>query len=120
MISKEHRFAGQAGLRYVYRHGRIVRGPLFSVKCVRNSRRSSYRAAVVISRKVHKSAVVRNRIRRRLYEAIRELETDIAGPYDIVINVFQGVATDESAEPLRRQLRRQLAEAGVLAKRVKK
>ena len=119
MISKEHRFAGQAGLRFVYRHGQTVRGPLFSVKSARNSRRASYRAAIVISRKVHKSAVVRNKIRRRLYEAVRLLEEDIAGPYDIVLNVFSDSAADEPAESLKRQLKKQLTEAGVLAKRVK-
>lgn len=119
MISKEHRFAGQAGLRYVYRHGQTAHGPLFSTKSVRNARRSGYRAAVVISRKVHKSAVVRNKIRRRIYEVIRHLEADIAGPYDIVINVFQDAAADEPADSLRRQLRKQLSEAGVLAKRVR-
>ncbi len=31
----------------------------------------NYRVAVVVSKKVHKSAVVRNRIRRRLYEITR-------------------------------------------------
>src|SRR3990172_4182898 len=119
MISKEHRFAGQAGLRYVYRHGQTVRGPLFSINSVRNSRRATYRAAVVISRKVHKLAVVRNKIRRRLYEAIRVLEDDIAGPYDIVLNVFSDSVADEPAESLKRQLKKQLTEAGVLAKRVR-
>lgn len=119
MISKEHRFSGQAGLRYVYRHGQIVRGPLFSVKSARNSRRSTYRAAVVISRKVHKSAVVRNKIRRRLYEALRQMEADIAGPYDIVINVFADALADEPADSLRRQLKKQLVDAGILAKRVR-
>ena len=120
MISKEHRFAGQAGLRYVYRHGQSVRGHLFSLKSVSNPHRSTYRAAIVISRKVHKSAVVRNKIRRRLYEAIRLLEDDIAGPYDIVINVFSDAAADEPNEALRHQLKKQLTEAGVLAKRVRK
>lgn len=119
MISKEHRFAGQAGLRYVYRRGQSSRGPLFSIKVVLNRRRSGYRAAVVVSRKVHKSAVKRNKIRRRLYEAIRQLEADIAGPYDIVINVFQAAAADEPADSLSRQLRKQLAETKVLARRVK-
>ena len=119
MISKEHRFAGQAGLRFVYRRGQSVRGPLFSVKCARNSRRTSYRAAIVISRKVHKSAVVRNKVRRRLYETIGRIEPDIAGPFDIVINVYQASAADEPFETLEKQLRKQLGEAGVLAKRVK-
>ncbi|HEX5395289.1 MAG TPA: ribonuclease P protein component [Candidatus Saccharimonadales bacterium] len=118
MITKEHRFSGQAGLRFVYRRGHSVRGPLFSIKCVHNPRRSSYRAAVVISRKVHKSAVVRNKVRRRLYETIGRLEADISGPYDIVINVYQASAADEPFESLERQLRKQLKDAGALAKRV--
>lgn len=119
MISKEHRFAGQAGLRYVYRHGQTVRGPLFSIKSVRNSRRSTYRAAVIISRKVHKSAVVRNKIRRRLYETIRQMEDDLSGAHDIVINVFQDSIADEPSDSLQRQLKKQLTEAGALAKRVR-
>ena len=118
MIAKEHRFAGQTGLRFVYRRGTSVRGPLFSIKCVRNQRRSSYRAAVVISRKVHKSAVVRNKVRRRLYETIGHLEGDIAGPFDIVINVYQAAVADEPFAVLERQLRKQLKEAGALAKRL--
>lgn len=119
MISKEHRFAGQVGLRYVYRRGQTARGPLFSIKAVQNSRRSSYRAAVVVSRKVHKSAVIRNKIRRRLYETIRQLEGDIAGPFDIVVNVFQAEAADEPADSLHRQLRAQLKQAKVIARRAR-
>jgi ribonuclease P protein component len=119
VIAKEHRFAGQAGLRFVYRRGTSVRGPLFYIKCIRNQRRASYRAAVVISRKVHKSAVVRNKIRRRLYETISLIEADIAGPFDIIINVYQPSVADEPFESLERHLRKQLKEAGALAKRVK-
>lgn len=66
----------------------MARGPWFGLKASPNPRRRSYRAAVVVSRKVNKSAVARNRIRRRLYEALRQLESDINGPYDIVITVF--------------------------------
>jgi ribonuclease P protein component len=120
MISKEHRFAGQAGLRHVYRKGQTVRGPLFSIKSLLNQRRRNYRAAVVISRKVNKSAVVRNRMRRRLYEAIRNIEKDIAGPYDIVLNVYSDSIVDEPFELLQSQLKKQLAKAGVLAEKDKK
>ena len=68
---------------------------------------------------MHKAAVVRNKVRRRLYETIGRIEPDIAGPFDIVINVYQASAADEPFETLEKQLRKQLGEAGVLAKRVK-
>lgn len=115
MIAKEHRFAGQAGLRYVYRQGQTVRGPLFSIRSVLNPRRKTYRAAVVISRKVHKSAVARNSMRRRLFENIRNLEAGISQPHDIVLTVFSDSLLDEPPKSLARQVEKQLMAAGVLA-----
>jgi len=35
------------------------------------AQKKTYRVAVVVSKKVHKSAIVRNRIRRRTYEYVR-------------------------------------------------
>ncbi len=58
-----------------------------------------YRAAVVVSRKVHKSAVTRNRIRRRLYEIIRLADPQLTGNRDLVLTVFSDrVAEMEAAE----------------------
>jgi ribonuclease P protein component len=99
MIARSHRFHGLNALRHVYTHGRTVRAPLVAVKFELNPRRSSYRAAVVVSRKVHKSAVVRNRIRRRIYECLRRSEIMIGQPFDIVVTVFsEEVATMASAD----------------------
>lgn len=44
---------------------------------------------MVVSKKVHKSAVVRNRIRRRIYEIVRtELSGKECDPYDLVIIAY--------------------------------
>jgi ribonuclease P protein component len=115
MIPKTHRFAGSRSLRYVYQKGVTSRGPLFSVKAAPNPRRKSYRAAVVVSRKIHKSAVARNRIRRRLYEIVRDLEADIGQPYDIVLTVFNESALTEPPKSLARQVKKQLMDAGVIS-----
>lgn len=114
MISSRHRFHGRTALKYVYQNGQVVRGPFFSVKYALNPRTSSYRAAVVVSRKVNKSAVARNRLRRRLYEALRQLETDLGQPADIVITVFQDNLTDLSADKLKHQLSGQLKAAKLI------
>ena len=114
MISKEHRFQGLGSLRFVYRRGDTVRGPLYSLKAVRNNRHDAYRAAVVVSRKVNKSAVVRNRIRRRLYESLRQIENQIVSPHDLVITVFSDKVVDEPAGSLQKQLQKQLRQAGVI------
>lgn len=114
MISQKNRFHGFNSLRHVYRQGLTVRGPLFAVKYLANPRRKSYRLAVVVSRKVNKSAVARNRIRRRLYEAARLLAPGMSQPYDIVITVFSDSISATDHQELLAQLKRQLHEAGIL------
>ena len=117
MISKQHRFHGRASLRYVYKNGKVVRGPWFSLRHAGNPRRETYRAAVVVSKKISKSAVTRNRIRRRLYEALREQEAGISGAPDIVITVFNGSALDAPFQKLGAELAAQLEKAGITARR---
>ena len=92
-----------------------MRGPLFSIKTVRNEGRKKYRVAVVVSRKVCKSAVGRNRMRRRLYATVRELADAIQEPYDIVITVFHDALLETPAGELKKQVRTQLKAAGILA-----
>ena len=112
MLSKSHRFHGSRALRRVYAQGNTVRGPLFSVRYA-PSNRNSYRVTVVVSRKVHKSAVGRNRMRRRVYGAVRHV--GLSQPFDIVITIFSESLLDVPADDLARQLKRQLRMAGVLS-----
>jgi len=89
MLRRDYRFHGYSSLNWVYKTGRTVRDPMVSLRYALNSRRSQYRVAVVVSRKVSKSAVVRNRIRRRIYEIIRtSLGADLAS-YDLVFTVHR-------------------------------
>lgn len=114
MMHRSHRFHGRTSLHFVYRHGQVVRGAQLALKYARNTRRAEYRVAVVVSRKVHKSAVVRNRIRRRIYETVRTLSPNIRQPYDLVFTVYSDqLATMESSE-LRQCVQTQLSKAGVL------
>lgn len=85
MISSLYRFHGHNSLRYVYSNGKAVRSQLFTIKYVPNTHRKHPRFSVVVSKKVIKSAVGRNRIRRRLYEYIRLNIPKLDNVYDIVI-----------------------------------
>ena len=114
MISKKHRFHGYGSLRYTYSHGSNVRGPLCAIKYTINNKRKTYRLAVVVSKKVNKSAVVRNRIRRRIYEALRLVEDQITEPYDMVITVFHERIAEIEHEELKRLVRAQLKQASII------
>lgn len=70
MLSKKYRFHSRGGVKWVYRHGKTVRSPKMSLVFGPNERGFT-RVAVVVSKKVDKTAVARNRIRRRVYEALR-------------------------------------------------
>lgn len=115
MISRTHRFHGHNALTYAYKNGKTVRGSFHAIKYVPNQR-STYRLAVVVSRKVHKAAVARNRIRRKLYEAVRRLEGDITMPADIVITVFDEKLGAMPATDLDKLIRAELVQAKLLAK----
>src|SRR5690606_27164540 len=81
------RFHGHGSLRFVYAKGKVARSKYFLCKTTTNPRRTHPRIAVVISKKVMKSAVKRNRIRRRLYETIRSELPRLNQQSDIVFIV---------------------------------
>lgn len=87
MIPFSHRFHGHNSLRYVYKNGRIVRSRYATLKSTNNPNRNTPRIAIVVSKKVLKSAVLRNRIRRRLYEYVRNQMPRFNQNYDIVMIV---------------------------------
>ena len=70
MLKQRYRFHSRGGVKYTYRQGKTVRSPYLTLVCAKNSRHRQ-RFAVVVSKKIEKTAVGRNRIRRRIYEALR-------------------------------------------------
>lgn len=114
MVSKDHRFQGASSLKFVHARGTVTRGPQFSVKSIVNNRRQTYRVAIVVSKKVSKSAVVRNRIRRRLYELVRKYEAGITQPFDILVLVYSDAIATAPSSKLEQQFLVQFKKAKIL------
>lgn len=114
MISHQYRFHGRASIGRVYRSGQTARGEYVSIKFA-PSKRDDYRLAVVVSKKVSKSAVVRNRIRRRIYEIVRKTkaETDKKWPVDLLISVFDDRVATMPSENLEETIRKLLGKARI-------
>lgn len=87
MLGRTHRFHGYGSLKRVYSQSQGVRGSLISLRYALRAANRPYRVAVVVSRKVSKSAVVRNRIRRRVYEAVRQAD-NVPPSSDLIFTVF--------------------------------
>ena len=84
MIRRDNRFHGRRAVSRV--RGFLVHSDNFSLRIGRSDQ-ADYRAAVVVSKKVASSAVVRNRIRRRIFEAIRTEMLFSAQAVDVIVYV---------------------------------
>lgn len=73
-----------------------------TLKYIQNPRRKHSRVSVVISKKVHKSAVGRNRIRRRVYELMRHELPQFTGAYDIAVIIVSGETITASHDDLQK------------------
>jgi ribonuclease P protein component len=100
----------------LYAKGKSVRSGALSLRFAPNAKRTNYRLAVVVSRKVSKSAVVRNRIRRRLYERVRILSNDFEMPHDMVITVYDASVATEPAEQLDAEVAKLVKKAKLMSR----
>ena len=110
MLSAKYRFHSRGGVRYTYQKGKTLRTPELSL--VFNSNDRGYtRFAVVVSKKVAKSAILRNRIRRRLYEAIRLDLDHYSRPQDNIFVVYSKSLATLPFDELRRRISSLLEES---------
>ena len=115
MIHSKNRFHGHGSLNFLYKNGKTVRGSALALKYSSNSHRTEYRLAVVVSKKVSKSAVVRNRIRRRLYEVVRLLAAEFVGPYDLTLLVYDVALAEAPTEKLQAEVAKLLQKAAIIS-----
>ena len=89
MIAKKYRFHGQKSLNETYKRGITFYEKDFSIKSLTKTRQQTPRFAVVVSKKVSKKAVIRNKIRRKIYEIIRTNLNIIKENQNLIITVFK-------------------------------
>lgn len=94
----------------VYKKGAVISGPLLVVRCLGNDL-GHPRWGFAVGKRLAPKAVVRNRVRRRLREAVRSL--CVTGSTDLVVTARVGAVKAEMID-LRAALRAALARAGVV------
>lgn len=101
----------QSDFSHIYKQGRRYRSGVFTAVVLRHE--GACRAAFVVSRKVAKQAVRRNRIRRWLKEALRRLLAGSECRADIVLIAHQP-AYEAGYQVLYRELETILRRAGLI------
>ena len=122
-LPRQYRLRSPRSFSKVYRHGKraakrclaikALKNPLPDEETLSNGSSSGLRFGVSISRKVHKRAVVRNRIKRQIHAALGLLLPRVSGDWWIVINVRTTATACEYNEFLR-ELEKLLIELEVL------
>ena len=110
MFAKRYRFHGTAALCWIYKGGQQARGRHMAIR-VRSQQNQATRVAVVVSRKVSKSAVVRNRIRRRVYEVIRTRLSQESINLAIVVTAYDEALKSMPSEDLYQEMKYLLSKA---------
>ncbi len=87
MLAQKNRFHGHHSLDLVYRNGFSLSLDNVGLRYLNTGPTSVTRGAVVISKKVAKSAVSRNRIRRQIYELIRLNLDNFKQPVSLIITI---------------------------------
>lgn len=114
MINSDNRFHGYGSLNYLFRRGSTVRAFFITLRHTTNPRRKKFRAAVIVARKVAKSSPQRNRIRRRIYEIIREVGDQINPQSDFALIIYDAQAETMPSKDLKKLVLGLLKKANVI------
>lgn len=85
--------------------GKMVQSENFGIRIIKRNDKENSRFAFVVSTKISKLAVHRNRINRALSESVRRLLTEIPTGFDFVFlakKTIAGKTTEEIMEEVRR------------------
>lgn len=98
MLKKENRLRKTKEVTAALGRGRSFHSPLFVVKFVATS--GHMRATVVVSTKVSKKAVARNRLKRLVREVLRLSQDNLRlGDYVVIVKPVAGKTDEQQIRP---------------------
>lgn len=83
MLKKDHRLTKQKEIDNVFKKGKGSYNDCIGIKAVKNKERFN-RIAIIVSLKVSKKAVIRNKLKRRVAHVLKEYIPEFQENYDIV------------------------------------
>jgi len=86
MLSKINRLNGQKNFDYVFSQGKNYQSNYLILR-IAATKNKFWRLGLIISGRVDKRAVIRNRLRRRLSTIIRQQADNLRTGFDVIISV---------------------------------
>ncbi|MBI4022211.1 MAG: ribonuclease P protein component [Candidatus Andersenbacteria bacterium] len=104
MLPHKHRLTRAPDIRAVLRHGRPIRSRYVIIRLLPRPAGNDSRAACIVTKRVHASAVRRHKYQRLLRAALRELLPRLPQPYDIVVTATPSMNQLTHSRPLQAAL----------------
>lgn len=115
MLPRKYRLPLRTELKRLQREGSLVHGRLFSLLVSRQPRENQpSRFGFIISTKIHKKAVKRNRAKRLLSEAIIDLSPKINPGFDVIFLAKKKIIEADFKE-IKKEVKRLLVKARMVS-----
>lgn len=112
MVSKEYRLSGKKNFDQIFKEGKIVQSESFGLSFLNRGDTEVSRFGFIVSTKVSKLAVQRNRVKRALSEAVRFLTSKLEKGYNVVF-LAKGQSMKVPTDQLMREVGVSLLKAGI-------
>lgn len=113
MLASKYHLSGKKLFEKVLKEGKFVQSDSFGLAFIENGDKDISHFGFIISTKVAKEAVNRNRVKRALSEAVRYQMDKVKNGYDVVFLV-KGSSVKASTERLMNEVGIALEKAGII------
>ena len=90
MLAKEHRLKKKKDFERVFKKGKLLAKDFLILRVAKNNLKIT-RVGLVVSQKVSKKAVLRNKVKRKIREAVRNNIKKINLGYDLIFFTKKGI-----------------------------
>jgi ribonuclease P protein component len=97
MLVKNNKISKKNDFDYIFKNGKSAKSVFFILKFIQNSLKAN-RFAFMVSKKVSPKAVIRNKVRRRLSESVKEFKKETEKGMDVIFVALPAIKEKSFAE----------------------
>jgi ribonuclease P protein component len=112
MLSSNYRLKKKKDFTEVYKKGKKIYSHFFLMKFMKNNL-DTYRIGFVVSKRIVLKIVSRNKLKRRMREAVKFPQKSIKGSYDIIV-IAKPSAADQDYKIIKNDLKKLFEQANLL------
>jgi ribonuclease P protein component len=113
MLAKKYRLTGSSVLEDVKKEGSLYQSGSFGILVRNRKDDEASRFAFIVSTKISKIAVKRNKAKRRLREAVKQNTNKVSKGYDVVF-LTKKMTLEKSSKEIAKEVEKVFKESGLI------